>query len=101
MTKSPSPGPIGAAKAVAELSGWSEVEGRDAIQKVFKFKDFNDAFGFMSCVALMAEKLDHHPEWSNVYNRVEVVLTTHSAGGVTELDLKLAKFMDAAGQTDS
>ncbi len=97
MTKSPSPGLIGAADAVAQLSGWSAVEGRDAIQKSFKFKDFNDAFGFMSCVALMAQKLDHHPEWSNVYNKVEVVLATHSAGGVTELDVKLAKFMDAIG----
>jgi 4a-hydroxytetrahydrobiopterin dehydratase len=96
MTKSPSPGPIGAARAVAQLSGWSAAQGRDAICKQFKFKDFNAAFGFMSRVALMAEKLDHHPEWSNVYNRVDVVLTTHSAGGVTELDVKLAQFMDEA-----
>ncbi len=90
---------IGAAAALAELQGWSAAEGRDALTRSFRFKDFNAAFGFMSRVALLAEKLDHHPEWSNVYNKVEVVLTTHDAGGVTGLDLKMARFMDevAAG----
>ena len=90
------PAAIGADKAIAGLTGWSKVEGRDAIQKTFKFKDFNAAFGWMSRVALAAEKADHHPEWSNVYNRVEVVLTTHDAGGVTENDVAMATFMDRA-----
>jgi 4a-hydroxytetrahydrobiopterin dehydratase len=87
---------IGAAAALARLRDWRSVEGRDAIAKTFRFKDFNAAFGWMTRVALTAEKLDHHPEWFNVYNRVEVVLTTHDAGGVTELDVALAVFMDAA-----
>ncbi len=90
------PTAIGSAAAILVLDGWSAVEGRDAIQKTFKFKDFNAAFGWMTRVALAAEKADHHPEWSNVYNRVEVVLTTHDAGGVTENDVALAKVMDAA-----
>jgi 4a-hydroxytetrahydrobiopterin dehydratase len=91
------PARIGAAEALKSLPGWRAVEGgRDAIANTFRFADFNAAFGFMSRVALMAEKLDHHPEWFNVYNRVEVVLATHDADGVTELDVKLAKFMDAA-----
>ena len=81
---------------IRENSGWQLAEGRSALQKSFKFSDFNEAFGFMSRVALMAEKMDHHPEWFNVYNRVDVTLSTHDAGGVTELDFKLAKFMDAA-----
>ena len=87
---------IGAAAAVAQLSGWSAAADKDAITKTFKFADFNAAFGFMARVALMADKLDHHPEWFNVYNRVEVLLTTHDADGVTELDVTLAKFMDGA-----
>jgi 4a-hydroxytetrahydrobiopterin dehydratase len=87
---------IGAEKALAQLSGWSAVSGRDAIIKTFKFNDFNEAFGFMTRVALLADKMDHHPEWSNVYNRVEVTLTTHDSGGVTALDVALAKFCDAA-----
>ncbi|NEX92878.1 4a-hydroxytetrahydrobiopterin dehydratase [Caulobacter sp. 17J65-9] len=88
---------IGADAALAELSGWSKAEGpRDAIFRRFVFKDFNQAFGFMTRVALLADKMDHHPEWSNVYNRVEVLLTTHDADGVTELDLKMARFMDEA-----
>jgi 4a-hydroxytetrahydrobiopterin dehydratase len=87
---------IGAAAALAQLSGWRAVDGRDAIAKSFAFKDFNAAFGFMSRVALAAEKADHHPEWFNVYNKVEVTLATHDAGGVTEKDVALAKFMDAA-----
>ena len=82
------------AKALKQLSGWSEVAGRDAITRSFKFKTFSEAFGFMSRVALEAEKMDHHPEWSNVYNKVDVVLSTHSAGGLTELDVKLAAKMD-------
>ena len=87
---------IGAAEAVKTLDGWRVDERRDAIVKTFKFKDFNAAFGFMSRVALLAEKMDHHPEWSNVYSRVEVLLTTHDAGGVTERDVKMARFMDEA-----
>ncbi|WP_417514270.1 4a-hydroxytetrahydrobiopterin dehydratase [Minwuia sp.] len=82
------------AEAMAELSGWQAVDGRDAIEKSFEFKDFNEAFGFMARVALKAEKMDHHPEWFNVYKTVDVTLSTHDAGGVTELDVKLAKFMD-------
>ena len=88
---------VGAARAeaLATLDGWTEVDGRDAIQKTFQFANFNEAFGFMARTALMAEKLDHHPEWFNVYNRVEVTLATHDAGGVTELDTKLGAFMDS------
>jgi 4a-hydroxytetrahydrobiopterin dehydratase len=81
-------------RALARLKGWSEVKGRDAINKKFVFADFNEAFGFMARVALMAEKLDHHPEWSNVYKTVDVTLSTHDAGGLTELDIKLAEAMD-------
>jgi 4a-hydroxytetrahydrobiopterin dehydratase len=80
--------------AIARLSGWSEVAGRDAIAKKFVFGDFNEAFGFMARAALMAEKLDHHPEWFNVYKTVDVTLATHDAGGVTELDIKLAEVMN-------
>ena len=75
--------------------GWAYVEGRDAIHKSFKFKDFNEAFGFMSRVALIAEKMDHHPEWTNVYNKLDVILTTDSAGGVTQKDLTLAQAINA------
>ena len=82
------------AAALGRLTGWSEVTGRDAISKTFTFKDFNEAFGFMSRVALVAEKMDHHPEWSNVYKTVSVTLSTHDAGGLTELDAKLAEAMD-------
>jgi 4a-hydroxytetrahydrobiopterin dehydratase len=80
--------------ALAGLKGWSEVSGRDAITKKFVFKDFNQAFGFMSRVALVAEKMDHHPEWFNVYKTVEVTLSTHDAGGLTDRDVKLAEAMD-------
>ena len=80
--------------ALAKLAGWSDVAGRDAIAKKFTFKDFNQAFGFMTRAALVAEKMDHHPEWFNVYKTVEVTLSTHDAGGVTELDIKLAVEMD-------
>jgi 4a-hydroxytetrahydrobiopterin dehydratase len=87
---------IGTDAAIARLEGWRAVEGRDAIIKEYRFKDFNAAFGFMSRVALHAEKADHHPEWSNVYNRVEVTLSTHDSGGVTDKDVALAHFMDEA-----
>lgn len=85
--------------AIAKLDGWTEVEGRDAIQKSFVFKDFNQAFGFMTRAALVAEQMNHHPEWFNVYRTVDVTLSTHDAGGLSELDIKLAKAMDkiAAG----
>ena len=81
--------------ALSGLPGWSEVAGREAIAKNFVFKDFNEAFGFMCRAALVAEKNDHHPEWRNVYKTVEVVLATHDAGGVTKLDIQLAKTMNA------
>lgn len=77
-----------------ELNGWRMVPGREAIAKTFTFTDFNQAFGFMTRVALAAEKLDHHPEWSNVYNRVEITLSTHDAGGLTERDARLARLID-------
>jgi len=80
--------------ALGRLKGWSEVSGRDAISKKFVFADFNQAFGFMTRAALVAEKLDHHPEWSNVYKTVEVTLSTHDAGGLTERDIELAAAMD-------
>jgi 4a-hydroxytetrahydrobiopterin dehydratase len=81
-------------QALTKLDGWSEVQGRDAITRKFMFKNFNEAFGFMTRAALIAEKLDHHPEWFNVYKSVEVTLSTHDAGGVTELDIKLAEAMN-------
>ena len=87
---------IGAEAAIARLEGWRAADGRDAIVKEFRFKDFNAAFGFMSRVALYAEKHDHHPEWFNVYNRVEATLATHDAGGVTDKDVALAHFMEQA-----
>jgi 4a-hydroxytetrahydrobiopterin dehydratase len=87
---------IGAKAAIAQLKGWTETPGRDAIAKSYKFSDFNAAFGFMTRVALKADKMGHHPEWSNVYNKVEVVLTTHDANGVTAKDVELATFMDEA-----
>ncbi len=92
----PRPPKIDVQAALKDLPGWNAASGRDAIQRSFHFRDFNQAFGFMTRVALKAESMDHHPEWSNVYNRVEVVLATHDAGGVTELDVALARFMDAA-----
>jgi 4a-hydroxytetrahydrobiopterin dehydratase len=82
------------AEALRKLGGWSEAAGRDAIARKFVFRDFNEAFGFMTRAALIAEKMDHHPEWFNVYKTVEVTLSTHDAGGVTELDIKLASEMD-------
>lgn len=91
------PAKIGAAAALARLPGWTALAGdRDAIQRTYRFADFNAAFGFMTRVAIKADQLDHHPEWFNVYNRVEVTLATHDADGVTELDVTLAAFMDEA-----
>ena len=75
-------------------AGWGAVEGRDAIRKVFVFGDFSAAWGFMARAALLAEKLDHHPEWFNVYRTVDVVLSTHDAGGLSKLDIELARAMD-------
>ena len=82
------------AAAVKKLKGWKDVKGRDAITKKFEFENFNEAFGFMTRVALLADKMDHHPEWFNVYNKVEVTLSTHDAGGVTDNDIKMAKAME-------
>src|ERR1700743_898797 len=83
------------AAALKALPGWKETAGREAIERTFVFKDFNEAFGFMSRAALFAEKRDHNPEWRNVYKTVEVVLATHDAGGVTQRDIELAKAMSA------
>ena len=85
--------------AVSKLSGWSDVKDRDAISKRFQFKDFKEAFGFMANAALVAERLDHHPEWFNVYNKVDVTLSTHDAGGLTDLDITLAEAMDRLAAT--
>ncbi|HEY2177654.1 MAG TPA: 4a-hydroxytetrahydrobiopterin dehydratase [Caulobacteraceae bacterium] len=90
------PAKIGATAALEQIPGWSAAQGRDAITRVYKFASFSAAFGWMARVALAAERLDHHPEWFNVYSKVEVTLATHDAGGVTELDVALAKLMDAA-----
>ena len=77
------------------VNGWKLLPNRDAIQKSFQFTDFNEAFGFMTRVAIAADKIDHHPEWFNVYNKVEITLSTHDAGGLTALDVKLAKLADS------
>ena len=85
------------ADVLAGLPRWSAADdSRPAIVRELSFADFNAAFGFMARVALLAEKMDHHPEWSNVYNRVEILLTTHDAGGVTALDVRMARFIDEA-----
>lgn len=81
--------------ALATLPHWMDVDGRDAITRTFRFKDFNAAFGFMTRCALKADQMDHHPEWFNVYNRVEVTLATHDCGGLSERDVSLAAFMDS------
>ncbi|MEA1677798.1 4a-hydroxytetrahydrobiopterin dehydratase [Nitrospirillum sp. BR 11163] len=86
--------PAARAQALATLPGWTAVDGRDAIAKTYTFADFNAAFGFMARVALAAERMDHHPEWFNVYNRVAVTLATHDADGVSERDVRLARFME-------
>jgi 4a-hydroxytetrahydrobiopterin dehydratase len=94
------PEKIGADAALKKLTAWRKAEGeRDAICRTYRFSDFTAAWGFMTRVALMAEKLDHHPEWFNVYNRVDVTLTTHDANGVTELDLTLGRLMDTAAKS--
>src|SRR5215469_1319647 len=87
---------VGAARQTAlhEIHGWTEVQDRDAIRKSYHFGDFSEAWGFISRIALLAEKMDHHPELFNVYNRVEIVLSTHDAGGLSELDIKLARAID-------
>lgn len=82
------------AALAAELPDWCLVEGRDAIRREFRFRDFSEAWGFMARVALLAEAQDHHPEWSNVWNRVEILLTTHDAGGLSARDLRLARAID-------
>ena len=82
-------------EALAGLQGWQPVDGRDAIEKRYAFKDFNQAWAFMTRVALKAEQMNHHPEWFNVYNRVEVTLATHDVDGLSEKDVKLAQFMDS------
>lgn len=84
------------AAALEALPEWHDVPGRNALTRSFKFADFNEAFAFMTRVALMAEKMDHHPEWFNVYNRVDVTLSTHDCSGVSARDVALAKFIDAA-----
>ncbi|PQV47175.1 4a-hydroxytetrahydrobiopterin dehydratase [Paraburkholderia sp. BL21I4N1] len=83
------------ATKIAQLHDWQTVAGRDAIQRQFKFADFNEAFGFMTRVAIKAQEMDHHPEWFNVYNKVEITLSTHDANGLTERDIKLATFIDS------
>lgn len=85
-------------QALAGLPEWGLVDGRDAIQRKYRFPDFKAAFGFMSTVAEIAEEMDHHPEWFNVYNRLDVTLSTHDAGGLTRLDTDLAMRMDAAAE---
>ncbi len=89
---------IGAAALVEALEGWQAVDGRDAVRKVFRFDDFKTAFGFMTRVALKAEQMDHHPEWFNVYNTVDITLSTHDADGVTALDKELADYIEAAAR---
>ena len=83
------------AAALSELTNWREVDGRDAISRSFSFADFNAAWGFMNRVALKAEQMDHHPEWFNVYSTVDVTLSTHDCGGLSEKDIVLAKFIDS------
>jgi len=87
--------PAARAALSTTLPGWTPAEGRDAIRRSFRFKDFSEAWGFMSRVALLAEAQDHHPEWSNVYSRVEIALTTHDAGGLSDRDVRLARAISA------
>jgi len=88
------------AAQIAQLDGWQSVEGRDAIKRQLRFADFNEAFGFMTRVAIKAQEMDHHPAWFNVYSNVEITLSTHEANGITERDIRLARFIDeiAAGK---
>jgi len=86
--------PQARAAALAELPAWTEVDGREAIHRTFTFANNNQAFGFMTRAALVAERMDHHPEWFNVYNRVDVTLSTHDVGGLSPLDVRMAKAMD-------
>jgi 4a-hydroxytetrahydrobiopterin dehydratase len=86
--------PKARAAALKKLPKWKTVKSRDAIARKFEFKDFNEAFGFMTRVALLADKMDHHPEWFNVYNKLDVTLSTHDAGGVTDNDIKMARAME-------
>jgi len=86
-------------EAVAELRGWTEVEDRDAIRKTFHFGNFSEAWAFMSRIALLAEKMDHHPEWFNVYNRVEIILSTHDVEGLSQRDVTLAHAIDEIAPT--
>ncbi len=88
--------PMERAAALAQLPGWTHDAARDAISRTFRFADFNAAFGFMSRLALYAERHDHHPEWFNVYNRVEITLTTHDAGGLSARDVAFATYADSA-----
>lgn len=88
-------------QAIAKLPSWQLTDAGNGLRREFRFADFNAAFGFMSRVALMAERLDHHPEWSNVYNKVVVTLSTHDVGGITELDLQLARFCDGAAAREA
>ena len=87
--------PAARARALKTLKGWKPVDGRDAIHKRYRFKNFIEAFGFMSQAALVAERMDHHPEWFNVYNRVDVTLTTHDADGLSQRDIDLARAMNS------
>jgi 4a-hydroxytetrahydrobiopterin dehydratase len=87
--------PAARASALKQLPQWRDVPGRDAIQRSFAFADFNEAFAFMTRVALLAEKMDHHPEWSNVYGKLDVTLSTHDAGGITEKDIAMATAMES------
>jgi len=92
--------PLDLDQVLTNLPLWRRAEDeRPAIARSLRFSDFNAAFGFMSRVALLADKMDHHPEWSNVYNRVEVLLTTHDSGGVTDNDLRMARFIDEAARS--
>jgi 4a-hydroxytetrahydrobiopterin dehydratase len=86
-------------KQLPQLHGWQAVAGRDAIHRQFRFGDFNEAFGFMTRVALKAQEMNHHPEWFNVYQTVDITLSTHEAGGLTERDVALARFIDAVAQS--
>jgi 4a-hydroxytetrahydrobiopterin dehydratase len=87
------------AAELAGLPGWQRASGRDAIQREFKFADFNEAFGFMTRVAIKAQEMNHHPEWSNVYHKVAITLTTHDANGVTKHDIELARFIDGVAKS--